>query len=151
VNTGQVVLSRIDARYGAIGFVPSDLDGAIITGDFWAFDVNTTEVLSKYLNLFFSLPIFAKLCERASRGTTRRQRLEFDLFTAISIPWVPLAEQRVIIEKVATASNSATIITNLADDIRGLPREIVQRTFGFDWVEANAERMHVSDTDLEDL
>jgi len=57
----------------------------------------------------------------------------------------------VIIEKVGTAAKIATIVGNLADDIRGLPREIVQRTFGFQWVEANAERMHVSNVDLENL
>ena len=39
IRTGQVLLSRIDARNGAIGLVPSELDGAIVTNDFWAFEV----------------------------------------------------------------------------------------------------------------
>ena len=34
VRKGQLVLSRIDVRNGAIGLVPAALDGAIISTDF---------------------------------------------------------------------------------------------------------------------
>jgi type I restriction enzyme, S subunit len=147
VATGQMVLSRIDARYGALGFVPPELAGAIITGDFWAFDVNLAEVLPAYLDLFFGLPIFAKLCERASRGTTRRQRLESDLFTSIAIPWVPLDQQQVVIDKVGIAAGVAKLLGNVTEEIRELPMELVNQSFGFAWIEDNIERMHVSGTD----
>lgn len=39
VKKGQFLLSKIDARNGAFGVVPEEADGAIITGNFWAFDV----------------------------------------------------------------------------------------------------------------
>jgi type I restriction enzyme S subunit len=149
VRAGQLVLSRIDARYGAIGFVPKELDGAIITGDFWAFNVNRKEVLPEYLDLFFSLPVFAKLCETASRGTTRRQRLDLDLFAGISIPWVPVEQQRAVIEKVGTAAKVAATLGTLANSIRELPNEFLDRTFGFTWVEENVERMHLSSANLD--
>jgi type I restriction enzyme M protein len=149
VTAGQLVLSRIDARYGALGFVPHDLDGSIITGDFWAFDVDREQVLPEYLDLFLGLPMFAKLCERASRGTTRRQRLEYDLFSAITIPWVPVNEQQIMIEKVGAAANVANLLGTVAEEIRELPTEFLHQTFGFGWIEANVERMHQSGADLE--
>src|SRR5207247_295207 len=40
VKAGQLVLSKIDARNGAFGVVPTTCDSAIITGNFWTFDVN---------------------------------------------------------------------------------------------------------------
>jgi type I restriction enzyme S subunit len=147
VSTGQMVLSRIDARYGAIGFVPRELTGAIITGDFWAFDINLEEVLPAYLDLFFGLPIFAKLCERASRGTTRRQRLESDLFTAIAIPWIPLDEQQVVIDKVGIAARVAQLLGTVTGEVRDLPVELVNQSFGFGWIEDNIERMYLSGGD----
>jgi type I restriction enzyme M protein len=144
VSAGQMVLSRIDARYGALGFVPTELAGAVITGDFWAFDVNTAEVLPAYLDLFFGLPIFATLCERASRGTTRRQRLEPDLFTSIAIPWVPLDQQQIIIDKVGIAAGVAKLLEGVTEEVRGLPMELVNQSFGFAWIEENIERMYLS-------
>ena len=40
ITKGQFLLSKIDARNGAFGVVPEELEGGIITGNFWTFDVN---------------------------------------------------------------------------------------------------------------
>jgi hypothetical protein len=44
-KAGQFIYSRIDARNGAMGIVPGDLDGAVVTGDFptFTFDLDTVE------------------------------------------------------------------------------------------------------------
>ena len=36
-HAGQLIISRIDARNGAFGIVPKELEGAIVTNDFWLF------------------------------------------------------------------------------------------------------------------
>ena len=38
VRQNQLILSKIDARNGAIGLVPSELDGAIVSNDFPSFE-----------------------------------------------------------------------------------------------------------------
>ena len=40
-KTGQVILSEIWGKKGAIGFVPPDGDGALCTSHFFLFDVHT--------------------------------------------------------------------------------------------------------------
>ena len=37
---GQFIVSRIDSRNGALGIVPPELDGAIVTNDFPVFGLN---------------------------------------------------------------------------------------------------------------
>src|SRR5208283_5584009 len=37
-RSGQFILSRIDARNGALGIVPSELNGAVVTNDFPLFN-----------------------------------------------------------------------------------------------------------------
>src|SRR6185437_11045287 len=49
VRSGQFIASRIDARNGALGVVPIDLDGAIVTNDFPLFDVRQDKLNVKYL------------------------------------------------------------------------------------------------------
>ena len=39
IKAGQFLMSKIDARNGAFGLVPENLDGAIVTNDFPVFDV----------------------------------------------------------------------------------------------------------------
>ena len=38
VRANQLILSKIDARNGAIGLVPPELDGAIVSNDFPSFE-----------------------------------------------------------------------------------------------------------------
>ena len=35
VKTGEFILSGIDARHGAFGIVPAELEGAVASNDFW--------------------------------------------------------------------------------------------------------------------
>src|SRR5690348_10559988 len=45
VAADQFILSRIDARNGAAGIVPPELDGAVVTNDFPSFDTNPSRLL----------------------------------------------------------------------------------------------------------
>lgn len=76
IKTGQFVLSKIDARYGAFGIVPEELDGSIITGNFWAFDVNHEIIDIEWFNIFTSTPFFINICVNSSTGTTNRKYLD---------------------------------------------------------------------------
>ena len=48
VKTGQFLLSRIDARHGACGLVPVNLDGALVSNDFPCFDIDSKIALPAY-------------------------------------------------------------------------------------------------------
>ena len=104
VKEGQVLLSRIDARNGAIGLVPPQLDGAIVTNDFWAFEVHLAEVDPRFLDFYFGTREFVEACQRASEGTTNRVRLQPDRFLRIEIPLPPLPEQRRIVTRIEELS-----------------------------------------------
>jgi type I restriction enzyme S subunit len=93
-RTGQLVLSKIDARNGAFGVLPQDCDNAIITGNFWAFDPNPEMVMPEYLAFLTTTPLFVEFCVRASEGTTNRRYLQEDEFLAQEILLPPLAEQK---------------------------------------------------------
>jgi len=80
IHAGQFLLSKIDARNGAFGIVPNDLDGAIITGNFWAYEVNHELLNIEWFNLFVSSPKFLDICDRASSGTTNRRYLDENKF-----------------------------------------------------------------------
>lgn len=54
VKAGQLAVSKIDARNGAFGIVPTEADGAIITGNFWVYDVNP-EIANIYCYLLTCL------------------------------------------------------------------------------------------------
>lgn len=63
-RAGQFIYSRIDARNGAMGIVPDELDGGIVTGDFPVFNINIEKVDARFFSLYVTRPFFVELCEK---------------------------------------------------------------------------------------
>ncbi|WP_370176646.1 restriction endonuclease subunit S [Leeuwenhoekiella palythoae] len=80
VKAGDFILSGIDARNGAFGIVPPELDNAIVTNDFWYFKIEE-DIISKALFLELTATTwFDEICNKGSDGTTQRIRLQKDKF-----------------------------------------------------------------------
>lgn len=103
VSAGQLIMSRIDARNGAFGLIPDDLDGAIVTNDFPVFAVRQDRMLPNYLRLVLSTPRFREYCQTLSKGTTNRQRMDEGTFLSIPIPFPAIEEQAKLIAEERTA------------------------------------------------
>ncbi|MDE2110258.1 MAG: restriction endonuclease subunit S [Alphaproteobacteria bacterium] len=118
-KAGQFIISRIDARHGASGLIPDDLDGAVVTNDFPLFDVAKDRLDAAFLGWMSKTASFVELCKRASEGTTNRVRLSEDRFKALNISLPPLDEQRWIvarIEELAAKVKEARRLRSLAFD-----------------------------------
>lgn len=100
VRANQFILSRIDARNGAIGLVPESLDGAVVSTDFPTFALDAERVFSPYLGWMSRTPAFVEICKKASEETTNRVRLQKDRFLQKEIPLPPLPEQRRIVARI---------------------------------------------------
>lgn len=98
----QFIASRIDARNGAMGVVPEDLDGALVTNDFPLFEVNRNHLLPQYMGWLCRTPAFVDLCARASEGTTNRVRLKEQEFLQHEIQIPDIYQQQSIIARIDT-------------------------------------------------
>lgn len=117
-RTGQLILSRIDARNGALGIVPASLDGGAVTNDFPLFDLDPARLDASFLGWLCRTRDFVALCQRASEGTTNRVRLQERRFLGLEIALPPLSEQRRVvgrIEELATKASEACILRRTAN------------------------------------
>jgi type I restriction enzyme S subunit len=96
----QFIASRIDARNGAMGVVPDDLDGALVTNDFPLFEVNSDHLLPQYMGWLCRTPAFVDLCARASEGTTNRVRLKVQEFLQLEIQIPDTHQQQQIVTRI---------------------------------------------------
>ncbi|MEA4868588.1 hypothetical protein SDC9_49077 [bioreactor metagenome] len=100
VKKGDFILSGIDARNGAFGIVPTELDGAIVTNDFWYFEIDES-IISKRLFLELTATTwFDEICKRGSDGTTQRIRLQKDKFFNQIVLLPEGNEQEELLEKI---------------------------------------------------
>ncbi len=99
-RSGQFIISKIDARNGAMGIVPFDLNDAIVTSDFLLFDLNLGTVDPHYFRYITQTSFFDSECKRCSEGSTNRVRLKVDKFLNIQVSLPPLSEQQRIVSKI---------------------------------------------------
>ncbi|MBA4782078.1 MAG: restriction endonuclease subunit S [Rhizobiales bacterium] len=119
-KAGQFLISRIDARHGAFGIVPANLDGALVSNDFPCFDIDSSKVLPHFFEWYSRTPEFVDLCRRASAGSTNRVRMKEDKFLKMSIPLLSLDEQRDIVQKLDDVS---ALVDERRRDIETAERE----------------------------
>lgn len=133
VSKGQFLLSKIDARNGAFGIAGEDVDGAIITGNFWAYEVNKEILNIEWFNLFVSSDHFVNICDKSSSGTTNRKYLDENKFLAYEFHLPSLDEQNKFIKKYLNLKNYLdkvqTEIQAQQENIQKLRKQILKDAF----------------------
>ena len=100
VKLGQFIYSRIDARNGAFGIIPAELDGAVVSKDFPVYEVDSAEIMPSILISICTSEHFV------SNGATNRQRIKEDVLERMLIPLPPLGEQKRIAEILGGVSKA---------------------------------------------
>ena len=100
VHAGQLVVSKIDGKSGAMAIVPTELDGAIVTSDFPVFDIDENRVLADFLELVLCHENMLKQMSATASGSTGRRRLSVQRFLSMQIALPPLAEQNRLIARI---------------------------------------------------
>lgn len=101
VRTNQLILSKIDARNGAIGLVPPELDGAIVSNDFPSFEFRDLDQCdAAFMGWLVRSSPFVELCKAASEGTTNRVRIKEDRFLDQQIALPPLTKQQALANRL---------------------------------------------------
>jgi type I restriction enzyme S subunit len=108
VKTGDFILSGIDARNGAFGIVPPELDGAIVTNDFWYFEIDANIIAKRLFLELTATTWFDEICKRGSDGTTQRIRLQKNKFFNQSVMLPEGNEQKVLLDKILSFKSGQT-------------------------------------------
>ena len=141
LKSGQFILSKIDARYGAFGIAPEETNNAIITGNFWAYDVDFSIINIEWFNQFTNSQDFYDVCEKASSGITHRKYLNENFFLNYEIELPEVDEQLKIIEEFKknkiTIENQSSELTHQLDLVKQLRQAFLREAMQGKLVEQN--------------
>lgn len=99
-RAGQVILSEIWGKKGAIGLVPTEGDGALCTSHFFLFDISRERLDPRYLQAIFSADYLQEQLDQEAKGTTGYAAVRPRNLLAARIPLPPLDEQRRIVARI---------------------------------------------------
>lgn len=101
VRSGQILISRINAKDGAIGIVPQELDGALVSDNFIAMTIKSNYVEPYYLLMVLTSERYKKLLKGISRGMTARSYIKNADLLELEIPVPDKKKQRELIGNLA--------------------------------------------------
>lgn len=132
ISEGQFIMSKIDARNGAFGIVPAELEGAITTQDFLSYNINTEKILPEFFNLITGTKHFAELCQKASSGTTGRQRVDEKAFLGFRIPVPSLTIQDEIVKDFKKLYSLSQNQLEEVENLKFQKDRFLQKSLGID-------------------
>ena len=117
-KAGQVILSEIWAKKGAIGIVPPEGESALITSHFFLFNIVEQKLLPAYMKWLLQGNYFARYLENEARGTTGYAAIRPKQFLAMEIPLPPLAEQQRIVARIEALAGKIAAARRLREEAR---------------------------------
>lgn len=119
-KAGQIIVSEIWAKKGAIGIIPSDGEGALCTSHFFLFKAVTDRITIGWMKYFLAGNFLEHQLYKEARGTTGYAAIRPRQFLACTIPLPPLDEQRRI---VARLDRVAALVEERRQAVQAAERE----------------------------
>lgn len=139
VSKDQFIISKIDARNGAMGIIPTELDGAVVTQDFLPYDIDTTKVNPQYFVLVCTTKQFIAFCQSCSSGTTNRQRVDETQFLNIKVPIPLLEEQNKLVEEYNNTISKAQVKDGMVQSLKENIDSYICNALGYHAVESEMD------------
>ncbi len=131
IKEGDFIISKIDARNGAYGFVPPELDGAVVSGDFPIWRLKERGNVDRdFVDFYLSQPEIWGLIRNFVTGTTNRKRVSPDEFMyLIKIPLPSIEEQRKIVHVLKTVQKAIERQDQIIETTKELKKALMKRLF----------------------
>lgn len=97
IRTGQLVISRIGAKDGAIGIVPKELDGSLVSDNFVVLKIVSSEIDPFYLLMVLTSERYKNMLRVISRGISERSYIRTRDLLSLTIPMPEIEKQRKIV------------------------------------------------------
>ena len=125
---GDFIVAEIDAKVGGYGFIPDELDGAIVSSHYFLFEVDEARLLPEYLAFCIRAPWFA--AQISAQGSTNYAAIRPHDVLAIQIPLPSLGEQERVAVHLRQALGDVAALRSTyavqATDVSELRRAILE-------------------------
>ncbi len=121
VATDQFLVAEIDAKLGGMGIVPGELDGAIVSSHYFAFEIDTTRCLVAWLDLIARSSHL--VTQIAAKGATNYASVRPETVLSWDIPLPALETQRALAELTGRAATAGSITGEMAESAARVAEE----------------------------
>lgn len=130
LRAGNFVYPKLMAWEGALGVVPTECDGLVVSTEFPVFEIDTKIMPPEVLDTYFRSPeIWPRLSGQSGGTNVRRRRLNPNDFLNLEMPWPDLATQVAIRQCVSRVSEIRILQAETAAELDAILPAILDRAF----------------------
>jgi len=132
-RTGDLIVSKIDARNGALAIIPDELDRALASLDFPLLRPKGGEVNRTLLRYCLEFGPYAKMLEALAQGTTNRQRVTAGDILELPYPLLSADEVAAALQRLEQHERVLRMAEMLSEDYKKMDWTAFPTKRGFGW------------------
>jgi type I restriction enzyme M protein len=126
---GDIVLSKIDLKNGAVGLVPEKLKNVAVTNHFVVYEPDAQQLYPPYLIRLIQATFFKDYLWRKKVGSEGRKEVKIELFESTLIPLPDVETQKKLVEQwVRLEKDKAEIEKRIEENRKTLDPELLAGT-----------------------
>ena len=130
IRAGEFVYPKLMAWEGALGVVPPECDGCVVSTEFPVFEVNQNRVLPEVLDTYFRTPsVWPEIAGESTGTNIRRRRLNPKDFLDYEIPLPSMKTQMTLRKVRAEVDAMKCLQAEIAVELDALLPAILDRAF----------------------
>ena len=114
---GDVILSKIDLKNGAVGVLSEGWDNAVVTSHFKVYAPDLAQIDPRYFRMLLQTQDFKKWLWANRSGADGRTEVKLDVFEALAIPMPPVTKQQSLCDAYSAALTRAEQLEQEAEAI----------------------------------
>lgn len=130
VRPGDVVLSKIDLKNGAVGVLEDGWDNAVVTTHFKVYEPDLSRLDPTYFRMLLQTGEFKRWLWANRSGADGRTEVKLDVFEELEIPLPPLPEQQAIVAAWRAALGRAATMERDAAEAEAKAAETFETALG---------------------
>ena len=131
VRPGDVVLSKIDLKNGAVGVLEDGWDNAVVTTHFKVYEPDLSRLDPTYFRMLLQTGEFKRWLWANRSGADGRTEVKLDVFEDLEIPLPPLPEQQAIVAAWRAALDHAAALEREAAETEAKAALAFESALGF--------------------
>ncbi|AOY57308.1 restriction endonuclease subunit S [Desulfococcus multivorans] len=119
---GDIVVSKIDLKNGAVAIIPDGWDKAVVTNHFAVYEPHLEKIDPRYFHLLIQAKFFKEHLWRNKVGAEGRKEVKLDFFESLEFPIPPLPiQQKIVAHWEAAQFKANTDINRAKDTAKSIP------------------------------
>ena len=127
---GDVVLSKIDLKNGAVGVLPEGWGNVVVTSHFKVYTPDICRLDARFFRLLLQTKDFKNWLWANRSGADGRTEVKLDVFEMLEIPLPPIREQTALCDAYSTALDHAARLEQEAQPIEDAGVRVFETTLG---------------------